>query len=150
MGLRHNRAVLPKGLKLVSRETSVEETDGPVVVDLENIVANLKVEESEQSLPGGTPRTIQCSFPLRQWLDRFEGSYVGELAATEVPERPYVVSLEPWRGRNLDRTWLRVSAIEDWRPRRSSSGKVMYPRVGTAAVGVAFFNKLLTPRPDSQ
>lgn len=56
------------------------------------------------------------SFPLRQWVERL-GGYVGEWINEQEPTFVYPVSLEEWRGRDLDGTWLMGWALVEYRLR---------------------------------
>lgn len=95
---------------LLSQRLTVEETDGPVSATIDG-------------------RSVCTSFSIGEWVDGL-GGYVGELPDPDDPMFVYPVSLDEWRSRDADRTWLRIVAVVRYRIRGAGLGHTGRSRRG--------------------
>jgi hypothetical protein len=89
---------------ILSQRVTIEETSGPVEVTLDLFGQ------------GDDGLSTLMSFSLKQWVERL-GGYIGDFTDDEEPSFIYPVSLEEWRSRDPEGTWLMMFAVVQYRLR---------------------------------
>ena len=112
---------------MLSHRLTIDETHGPVS-------AMFKVG------------SVRMSFPVAEWVDRL-GGYVGEFTDPDDPTFVYLVSLEEWRSRDPDRTWLTIRAYVRYRLRRPGLGRTGRSRRGQPRQRPGIIHSLRVLRP---
>jgi hypothetical protein len=142
---------------MLSHKLTIHEVHGPVsstfetdrtesAVDDRHTAAfeQVDVEGLSQAVAEAVAVSLRISFSVAEWIDCL-GGYVGEVTDPDDPALVYPLSLEEWRSRDPDRTWLRIVAVVRYRLR--GLGHTGRPRRGRPRLKPATVHSVRVLRP---
>jgi hypothetical protein len=105
------------------------EPDQTEVVRDTAVLDQPNVNVLSQALAQAVGRSFATSFSVAEWVDCL-GGYVGELTDPDDPTFVYPVSLDEWKSRDPERTWLRIVTVVQYRFRGPGLGDTGRSRKG--------------------
>ena len=104
-------------------------TEGKLFDHLAAAFEHTDLDGLAQPLAEAVVLSLGTSFSLAEWIDCL-GGFVGQLTDPDDPTFVYPLSLEEWRSRDPDRTWLRIVAVVQHRLRGRGLGHTGRSRRG--------------------
>ncbi len=130
----------------VSAACEADGTESEVVNRYTAAFEKVDVDGLTQPLVEAVVLSLRMSFSVAEWVDRL-GGYVGEFTDPDDPTLVYPLSLEEWRSRDPERTWLLVRANVQYRLRGSGLDHTGRSRRGRPRPGPAVIHSLRVLRP---
>jgi hypothetical protein len=112
----------------VGARFEADQTESVVVRDTV-VLEQPDVNVLSQAMVEAVGRSFAMSFSVAEWVDCL-GGYVGELTDPDDPTFVYPLSLDEWRSRDPERTWLRIVAVVQYRHRGPGLGHTGRSRKG--------------------